>query len=71
MSLDAECVFCRRQAQGPLLVDAPMVVAFSDGFPLSEGHTLVIPRRHEASLFGLPKMEFAALWEAVAAVQQL
>lgn len=71
MSSGAECVFCRRLAQGALLLDRPLVAAFPDGFPLSPGHTLVIPRRHEASPFALPTSELAALWEAVAAVRQL
>lgn len=36
-------------------------VAFRDGFPVSLGHTLVIPKRHVGSLFGLTPDEQAAL----------
>jgi diadenosine tetraphosphate (Ap4A) HIT family hydrolase len=28
-------------------------LAFSDGYPVALGHTLVIPRRHVASIFDL------------------
>jgi diadenosine tetraphosphate (Ap4A) HIT family hydrolase len=45
-------------------------VAFSDAFPVAEGHTLVLPRRHVASLFDLPDEELAAIWRLVAEVRQ-
>jgi diadenosine tetraphosphate (Ap4A) HIT family hydrolase len=38
-------------------------------FPVAEGHTLVVPRRHVASLFDLPEEEQAALWRLVALVR--
>ena len=36
------------------------VLAFLDINPLSKGHTLVIPRRHVASLFDLGRPEVSA-----------
>ena len=44
-------------------------VAFADGYPVAAGHTLVVPRRHVASVFDLPAEEYAALWALVAAGQ--
>jgi diadenosine tetraphosphate (Ap4A) HIT family hydrolase len=44
-------------------------IAFCDGFPVAEGHMLVIPKRHVASLFDLPEEEQAALWRLVALVR--
>jgi len=44
-------------------------VAFFDGFPVSTGHTLVISKRHVASLFDLPEDEYRELWVQVAAVR--
>jgi diadenosine tetraphosphate (Ap4A) HIT family hydrolase len=38
-----------------------LAVAFRDGFPVSPGHTLVIPRRHVASFFDTTEAERAAL----------
>lgn len=46
-------------------------VAFLDAFPVSPGHTLVIPRRCCACLFDLPEEERAAVWALVAAVRPL
>jgi len=44
-------------------------VAFADGYPVAAGHTLVVPRRHVASVFDLAAEEYAALWALVAAVR--
>lgn len=41
-------------------------IAFRDGYPLSEGHGLVVPRRHLASVFDGSPEEQAALWSLVA-----
>lgn len=40
-------------------------LAFIDCFPVSEGHTLVIPRRHVASLFDLSPEERRVVWQMV------
>lgn len=44
------CPFCDL---GPehILQESGFCVAFADGYPVSLGHTLVIPRRHVGSLF--------------------
>ncbi len=38
--------------------------------PISAQHTLVIPRRHVASIFELSEPEFAGLWLLVATVRR-
>ena len=38
--------------------------AFNDTFPISEGHTLVIPIRHIASIYDLSEEEQTNLWSA-------
>jgi diadenosine tetraphosphate (Ap4A) HIT family hydrolase len=60
----SECPLCRRIASGEVLRRSPddLAVAFRDAFPLAEGHTLVVPRRHEPDLLGLTREESAALW---------
>ncbi len=44
-------------------------LAFRDSFPMSEGHTLVVPGKHVLSLFDLLPDELAALWQLVAEVR--
>jgi hypothetical protein len=39
-----------------------------DGFPVSEGHSLVIPTRHVELLFELPEAELLRVWSLVAEV---
>ncbi len=59
------CVFCDRVASGDVMVANELAAAFHDAFPLSPGHTLVVPRRHEADYFALTVEELAAMWRLV------
>jgi len=43
--------------------------ALRDAYPVTPGHTLVVPTRHVASLYDLPAGEQAALWELVGEVR--
>lgn len=47
-----------------------LAVAVYDGYPISPGHSLIVPRRHIADLFGLTQEEQAAIWALVAPVRQ-
>ena len=60
-----DCPFCRLE-KSRIRVESENAVAFLDGFPVTEGHTLVIPRRHVASLFELSEKEQLAVWKLVA-----
>ena len=48
-----------------------MTLMFFDGYAVTEGHALVIPKRHVASVFDLPNDELAALWMQVGVVRKL
>jgi diadenosine tetraphosphate (Ap4A) HIT family hydrolase len=54
------CAFCAL-APGRIILANGLAVAFRDAFPLSPGHTLVIPRRHAPSFFGITPEERAAV----------
>lgn len=69
MSTDGHCPFCHLPESRVWLTSATCV-AFFDGYPVAEGHALVIPRRHVASLFELSAAEYADAWEVVARVRQ-
>jgi diadenosine tetraphosphate (Ap4A) HIT family hydrolase len=43
--------------------------AFADAYPVTNGHTLVVPIRHVASLFDLPADELADIWRLVGEVR--
>jgi diadenosine tetraphosphate (Ap4A) HIT family hydrolase len=40
-------------------------LAFLDGYPVSPGHALVIPKRHVATIFDLTSEEYLDLWTLV------
>jgi diadenosine tetraphosphate (Ap4A) HIT family hydrolase len=64
------CPFCNLP-QERVLLETHTALAFFDAYPVTEGHTLVIPKRHIESVFGLPETELASLWAAVAKARTL
>jgi hypothetical protein len=66
----ASCVFCDRALVGKFIAENGLAVAFPDVFPVSRGHTPVIPRRHEPSFPALPPDEQRAAWSLPAPVRR-
>jgi len=58
--MSAACPFCHLPVERILHGDA-YAVAIRDAFPVSDGHTLIIPRRHVASFFDLTPVERESL----------
>src|SRR5947209_9185587 len=65
-----DCPFCCLDP-GRVRVDTNHAAAFLDAFPVAEGHTLVIPKRHVVSLWDLPADEQTAVWDLVVLVRSL
>lgn len=60
------CPFCARvAARNDLTYARTTAVAFPDGFPVSKGHVLVVPRRHLARVEDLDAEEWAELFALV------
>ena len=57
----SDCIFCRPTDGRPVLAGNDLAVAFPAGFPVSPGHALIVPRRHEADFFALSTEEQAAV----------
>jgi len=62
------CPFCSLSNDRIWLAN-DLAMAFKDGFPISEGHTLVVPRRHLGSIFDATPEETTAIWELVGLVR--
>ena len=58
-------------ASGELVASNALAAAFTDGFPLTPGHTLIVPRRHEADFLALSPAGQAAIWAFVPEVCRL
>ncbi|MEA5423551.1 HIT domain-containing protein [Synechococcus sp. CCY9202] len=43
---EAGCVFCEPESSGRVLLENKLALCIADTYPVSEGHSLVIPRRH-------------------------
>ena len=63
------CPFCCLE-ESRILLESEFALAFLDAFPITQGHMLVVARRHVASLFDLPEEEQAAVWKLVALVRE-
>ncbi len=59
------CPFCTPDPTRIVARDQ-LTVVLRDAYPVTEGHSLVVPARHLASLFDLSPAEFHAVWQAVA-----
>ena len=57
------CIFCNPDR--PIVVQNELAYAIRDGFPVSPGHTLVMPRRHAATVLDLTGDELAACFSLV------
>ena len=55
--MENNCPFCKAESERDIIASSSLSVAFFDGFPVSPGHALIIPKRHVASFFDLSKEE--------------
>jgi diadenosine tetraphosphate (Ap4A) HIT family hydrolase len=58
------CPFCELTRERIVDEDS-LSLTIRDGYPVSPGHTLVLPRRHVASLLEASAAERQALWKAL------
>jgi diadenosine tetraphosphate (Ap4A) HIT family hydrolase/5-methylcytosine-specific restriction endonuclease McrA len=67
------CVFCdllgAEHQGGRFVAGNKHAAALRDGFPVSDGHTLIVPRRHVCSVFELAGEEQMDVWNLVAEVR--
>jgi diadenosine tetraphosphate (Ap4A) HIT family hydrolase len=59
-----DCPFCRIDP-ARIVAETELTLTLRDGFPVSPGHTLVIPKRHFADFFEATDAEAAEIWQAL------
>lgn len=57
------CIFCEKPQT--VIVENDYFYAMYDGFPVSEGHGLIISKRHVETYFDLEKKEHDALYAMI------
>jgi ATP adenylyltransferase len=69
---EKRCLFCELQSSDRQRIVAENSLAFAtrDGFPVTPGHTLFIPKRHVPDWFGLTQGEVNAINQLMSAQKQ-
>jgi diadenosine tetraphosphate (Ap4A) HIT family hydrolase len=62
-SREAGCVFCALESSGRVLLENELALCVADAYPVTPGHSLVIPRRHVAGGLALHQPEWNAVVE--------
>lgn len=63
-----DCIFCKiikKEIPAKILAETEHTIAFLDAFPLTKGHTLVIPKKHYEKVQDIPSGENMDLFETV------
>lgn len=68
-----DCPFCQiiENQSDRIAVQNEHAIAIGDGFPVTEGHTLIIPKVHEGSFFNLAGAVQIALLELLSQQREL
>ena len=69
--MDNNCPFCKAESERDIIASSTLSVAFYDGFPVSPGHALIIPKRHVSSFFDLSQEERQDLLNLADSVKQI
>ncbi|BAQ66373.1 bifunctional class I SAM-dependent methyltransferase/HIT family protein [Geminocystis sp. NIES-3709] len=65
------CIFCNPYARLTLLTESSLAYAILDGYPLSKGHSLIIPKIHTENYFDLSFFHQSHCWQMVNEVQKI
>ncbi len=58
--MSMECIFCKPQRE--IIAENALAIATPDTYPVTPGHSLVVPRRHARTIWDLTDEEYAACW---------
>jgi len=58
-----ECIFCKPQRE--ILAENAHAIAVFDTYPVSPGHSLILPRRHAVTVWDLTDEEYLACYALV------
>ncbi len=67
--MSTHCIFC--YPDRPILAESELALAFADAYPVSPGHTLIIPKRHARTMFDTSLDEYVACFALAREVREL
>jgi diadenosine tetraphosphate (Ap4A) HIT family hydrolase len=65
------CLFCNPDSERELIVESATTYAILDKFPVSNGHSLIIPKRHVSNYFDLTFKEQSACFFVLNTVKEI
>ncbi|MHA2007438.1 MAG: HIT family protein [Promethearchaeota archaeon] len=68
------CIFCNileRKMPAKILFEDEHCLAFLDIFPISKGHTIIVPKTHYPTLEDVPDHELCKLFEVVKKISKM
>ena len=71
LNLSSDCPFCNPDKDREIILESASVFAIYDKFPVSNGHVLIIPKKHVSNYFELSFKEQSACWFVLNAVQKI
>jgi ATP adenylyltransferase len=67
-----DCLFCKQaRLDRSILAETKLSFAVLDGYPVSDGHTLVIPKRHVATIWELTTEEYVDAFDLIRRVKDV
>jgi diadenosine tetraphosphate (Ap4A) HIT family hydrolase len=66
-----DCPFCKPNSNRELILESATSYALFDKFPVSEGHALIIPKKHYSDYFELSFKEQSACWFMLNKVKEI
>ena len=71
LNLSSDCPFCNPDKDREIVLESASVFAIYDKFPVSNGHVLIIPKKHVSNYFELSFKEQSACWFVLNSVQKI
>lgn len=66
-----DCVFCEQFDKNRIVYEDDTWIAVYDSYPVSKGHTLLIPKRHCETFFDLNDVETGSLFTTINVVKSV
>lgn len=65
------CIFCKEFKKDKIIYQDHIWIAISDSYPVSSGHTLLIPKRHCNTFFDLSYIELKTMYNAIKNIKDI